>query len=197
MNRPKTFILGIIVGLICLFGSCYFAKAQSLKGKTILLVGDSFGEGINPWLQKKVKAAGAHYCQSYKRGTRLEYWAGHRLDRALRQCKPDIVFVSLGANHLDDKHPEREMVNIILIEMQVLFNPTTRKVAQLYFFGPDSWKKSTGIEDVIKSLVPNYWDGRGVKVKRQPDKKHPTMKSFGKLTDLFWGWFIINYGTNR
>lgn len=187
MSRIIKFVITWIFALLFIQG-IFVAEgtAQTLRGKTILLVGDSMAEGVNPYLAKKAKASGAKYCQAYKRGTRLEYWEGFRLERALRECKPDYVFVLLGANHLDDRvslmERNRQLTRFIRDEIE-------ETGATLIWVGPPSWKKSTGIEDSIKRQVDNFYESRGIKFRRQPDGKHLTMSEYGRWTNMFWTWF--------
>lgn len=190
-DNMKLAIFKFIISILCLITISTYASAQNLKGKTVLLIGDSMAEGVNPWLQAKVKAAGGKYCQAYKRGTRLEYWHNQRisrLSRALNQCKPDIVFILLGANHLDDSKAALKLDWKAIISIDtVLVNK------ELYWVGPPSWKKSTGIEDLIKRrMITAFFDSRGIEFKRQPDGKHLTMKEYGRWTNLFWNWFKEN-----
>jgi hypothetical protein len=179
--------LSILV-LTLFIGISASAQTRNVKGKTILLIGDSMAQGMNPHFAKIVKSAGAKYCQSYKVGSRLEYWSTYRFKRALNVCKPDIIFVVLGANHLYDKKnallQDARNTNTILQQVNG---------KELYWVGSPSWRKSTGVEELIKGKVgaDRYFESRNFTWKRVRDGIHLTTPEFKRLSTEVWKWFLV------
>lgn len=157
----------------------------SLANKTVLLVGDSMAEGVGPWLQRKVEAAGGRFINGQERSSTIVWWQGSgKLREMLARHRPDVVFIALGSNE-------------IFIQQPALRAPLIKQMVEEigarsgYWIGPPSWKPDLGLVQVIEEnfLPGHFYNSNELKVPRAPDGKHPTAQGYEQWTELVWNWY--------
>lgn len=78
------------------------------KGTKVLEIGDSFAGALGIDLDRDLKAAGLHGILRYKTSSYIPEWAyHHKLDEYVRDYKPDLVLITLGANEMRIQNPEQ------------------------------------------------------------------------------------------
>lgn len=157
----------------------------SLAGKTVLLVGDSMGGGIAPFLQRKVEAAGGKMVSAPEQSSTIIWWQGSgKLHALIARHRPDIIFIALGSNELFVKDAESRapVIRSMLAEIG-------RREA--YWVGPPSWKTGSRLLPVIEeNFQPDhFYNSDTLDVPRGPDGKHPTLAGYERWVDLIWNWY--------
>jgi lysophospholipase L1-like esterase len=161
------------------------AYPVSLAGRRVLLVGDSMAEGIAPFLQSRVEAAGGVWTSEPEQSSTIIWWQGSgRLRELIAQHRPDIIFIALGSNELFTKDAEARASIIRTMVSEI-------GSRQAYWVGPPSWKPGSRLVPVIEK---NFQDGHfynsdNLDVPRGPDGKHPTLKGYERWVDLIWNWY--------
>jgi hypothetical protein len=161
------------------------APAVSLAGKSVLLVGDSMAEGLRPWLQQRVEAAGGRFVGEPWQSSTIIGWQGSgRLREMIERYRPDVVFISLGSNELQARKPEGRAPLIKQMVAELGQRPA-------YWIGPPSWKEDRGLLRVIEeNFQPgHFYNAANLQVPRQRDGKHPTSEGFAQWTQLIWAWY--------
>jgi lysophospholipase L1-like esterase len=156
-----------------------------LSGKTVLLAGDSMAEGIGPYLQKKVEAAGGRFINGQERSSTIVWWQGSgKLRALLGQHQPDIVFIALGSNEIFLAQPELRAPLIKEMVAELGKRPA-------FWVGPPSWKPDTGLVHVIDENFQSghFYNSNDLKVPRAADGKHPTAQGYQHWTELIWNWY--------
>lgn len=157
----------------------------SLAGKSVLLVGDSMAEGIGPYLQQRVEAAGGRFINGQERSSTIVWWQGSgKLRELLNLHHPDIVFIALGSNELFLEQPELRAPVIKEMVAELGKRPA-------FWIGPPSWKPDTGLVRVIdENFQPDhFYNSNSLKVPRAADGKHPTAQGYQYWTELIWNWY--------
>jgi hypothetical protein len=157
----------------------------SLKGKKVLLIGDSMAEGIGWFLRGKVEEAGGQYIgEPWCSSTTYSWYDTGRFDQMMERYHPDIIFIALGSNELFNKQAETSAP--IIQEM-------VRKIGDrpAFWIGPPSWKPDKGIVGVIESNFQpgHFYNANSLEVPRGHDKIHPTRDGFKTWTNLIWDWY--------
>lgn len=157
----------------------------ALAGKSVLLIGDSMAEGIGPYLQRRVEAAGGRFINGQERSSTIVWWQGSgKLRELLREHHPDIVFIALGSNEIFLEQPQLRAPLIKEMVAELGTRPA-------FWIGPPSWKPDTGLVGVIDENFQSghFYNSNDLKVPRAPDGKHPTAQGYQHWTDLIWHWY--------
>jgi hypothetical protein len=161
------------------------AYPVSLAGKTVLLVGDSMAEGLQPSMQKRVSAAGGRFFAEPWQSSTIIGWEGTgRLRQMIERYQPDIVFISLGSNELEARRPEGRAPLIKQMLAEIGARPA-------FWIGPPSWRQDRGLLGVIaENFQPgHFFNASNLQVPRQSDGKHPTLEGFEQWTEMIWHWY--------
>jgi lysophospholipase L1-like esterase len=157
----------------------------NLKGKSVLLVGDSMAEGIGPHLQKRIEAAGGRFINGQERSSTIVWWQGSgKLRELLGQHRPDVVFIALGSNEIFIEQPELRAPLIKEMATQLGTRPA-------FWIGPPCWKPDKGLIRIIDENFQSghFYNSNDLKVPRAPDGKHPTAQGYEYWTELIWNWY--------
>jgi len=83
------------------------------EGTTVLHVGDSFASALGIALNRELKRAKIHGVLHYKTSSFIPTWAyGKDVPKYLRESRPDLVLISLGANELATPQLEQRAVMV-------------------------------------------------------------------------------------
>lgn len=156
-----------------------------LAGRRVLLVGDSMGQGIAPFLQRKVEAAGGSFIGAPEQSSTIIWWQGSGKLRALiAQHKPDIVFIALGSNELYTKDAEARAPVIRSMVAEI-------GSREAYWIGPPNWKPGSKLLAVIEEnfQAGHVYNSDRLDVPRGKDGKHPTLQGYERWVELIWNWY--------
>jgi lysophospholipase L1-like esterase len=149
-------------------------------GTRVLVFGDSFVDaGLSQQIKKLVEGRGGKVLSNAWTSSTTTAWAtGDKLAGMLNGFKPDVVFVSIGANEVFLPAPETRAQYIRAIVKRIDKRPCV-------WIGTPLWKGETGITAVEKAnCAPcTYFDSNAIAVDRGPDKIHPSGKGGAAWAD--------------
>ncbi len=215
MKKPAIFfVIGLVILVAAAVFYFYWSAKQlvaendvcsgSLKGKTILLTGDSLAIGLGEHLNFWAKENGGSFVMDAVGGTTIDYWAGERIKSALKRAEsetnqyPAIVFVSLGTNdvaqHLTDNADIMgRRIEDLLVEV--------RSGTEIIWIGPPRWPTSDWeITDtsISKNVILNnlddrtkYFDSRLIDLNntnRNDGDGHPAPAGYDFWAKAIWRW---------
>lgn len=172
-------------------GRPVFPVEPDTASQSILIIGDSMLEGINPRLAAYAKENGHRLNSVIWYSSTTEYWgACDTLKVFLRRFKPTFMFISLGANELfvkDIKSKRDKYVKNLLKQIGDI---------PYVWIGPPNWKEDTGINEMIKANVPegSFFVSDGMHFDRTSDGAHPTHESAAAWVDSIARWMPAHCG---
>ena len=157
--------------------------------QSILIIGDSMLEGLNPRLAAYADENGHRLNSVIWYSSTSKYWGTcDTLGVYLRKFKPTFIFISLGANEL--------FVRNIAQERDGYVKSLLRQIGDIPYLwiGPPNWKKDTGINDLIaKNVKPGcFFLSDGMHFERQKDGAHPTHQSAALWMDSIARWMPLH-----
>lgn len=157
----------------------------------VLHTGDSMvGGGLARALGPKFEADGTKYHRDViESGTIHEFAQDEHLPKLLATLKPDLVLLSLGANHIPHSvDPEKEIGPFL--------PKLLKRVAGIdcYWIAPPIWKPSQAKFNqwLSEHVAPcRFYDvsQAQVDIARRPDKIHPNEKGGEVWADDFWTFY--------
>ena len=156
------------------------------KGTVVLHIGDSFAlAGFAKALKPRMKALGVRYEVRAETSSFTTTWSG-KIERLVADTQPDLVIINLGANEVANVDPPAHAPAVRHIVSTLAGRPCV-------WVSPPSWRKDTGIGDVIRrhSAPCRYFDSDKlltVAIPRQSDHIHPTDAGGALWADAFWAW---------
>lgn len=157
--------------------------------KTILFIGDSMVECLFPRMSAYAKKNGhTFYAVVWYSATTEVYGTRTTVKEYIDKYHPDYILFSLGGNELfirDIKENRQKYVDEIIRQFGDI---------PYIWIGPPNWKPDTGINDMIKSSVPEgcfylsyspdqHYD-------RKKDGAHPTAASSNQWMDRICKWIM-------
>ena len=122
-------------------------------------------------------------------GSSTEVWAtSGRVKECIQKYRPDYIIISLGGNEL--------FVNDIIARRTKYVKQIVAEFADIPYvwIGPPNWKKDTGINKMIQSVVPkgNFYLSYtpDQHYERAKDGAHPTPASAAKWADRICKWIV-------
>lgn len=152
----------------------------------MLHIGDSFTlAGFAQALKPRMKALGARYEVRAETSSFTTTWSA-KMERLVANTQPDLVLITLGANEVANTDPAAHAPAVRRIVSAIGNRPCV-------WISPPSWRKDTGIVDVIrKNSAPcRFFDSDKLvtqPIPRQADKIHPTEQGGAIWADAFWSW---------
>ena len=152
----------------------------------VIHIGDSFAlAGFAKALKPRMKALGVRYEVRAETSSFTTTWSG-KIDLVVANTQPDLVIINLGANEVANIDPAAHAPAIRHIVAALKGRPCV-------WVSPPSWRKDTGIQDVIrKNSGPcRYFDSDKLvttPIPRQKDHIHPTDEGGAIWADAFWAW---------
>jgi hypothetical protein len=155
-------------------------------GTAVLHIGDSFAlAGFAKALKPRMKALGVRYEVRAETSSFTTTWSG-KIELLVANTQPDLVIINLGANEVANIDPAAHAPAVRHIVSAIGGRPCV-------WVSPPSWRKDTGIGDVIrKNSAPcRYFDSDKLvtaPIARQGDHIHPTDEGGAVWADAFWSW---------
>lgn len=153
--------------------------------QSILIIGDSMLEGLNPRLAAYAKANGHTLNSVIWYSSTSEYWGTCDTLRVfLKRFNPTFIFISLGGNEL--------FVKDIAQKRDKYVKNFLRQIGDIPYvwIGPPNWKPDTGVNDMIASNVKpgSFFLSNGMHFDRAKDGAHPTHASAALWMDSVARW---------
>lgn len=157
--------------------------------KNILFIGDSMLERLSPRIAAYAEENGHQMTTVIWYGSSTEVWAtSGRAKECIQKYRPDYIIISLGGNEL--------FVNDIIARRTKYVKQIVAEFADIPYvwIGPPNWKKDTGINKMIQSVVPkgNFYLSYtpDQHYERAKDGAHPTPASAAKWADRICKWIV-------
>ena len=157
--------------------------------KNILFIGDSMLERLSPRIAAYAEENEHQMNTVIWYGSSTEVWAtSGRVKECIRKYRPDYIIISLGGNEL--------FVNDIIARRTKYVKQIVAEFADIPYvwIGPPNWKKDTGINKMIQSVVPkgNFYLSYtpDQHYERAKDGAHPTPASAAKWADRICKWIV-------
>lgn len=157
--------------------------------KNILFIGDSMLERLSPRIAAYAEENGHQMNTVIWYGSSTEVWAtSGRAKECIQKYRPDYIIISLGGNEL--------FVNDIIARRTKYVRQIVAEFADIPYvwIGPPNWKKDTGINKMIQSVVPkgNFYLSYtpDQHYERAKDGAHPTPASAAKWADRICKWIV-------
>lgn len=157
--------------------------------KNILFIGDSMLERLSPRIAAYAEENGHQMNTVIWYGSSTEVWAtSGRAKECIQKYRPDYIIISLGGNEL--------FVNDIIAHRTKYVKQIVAEFADIPYvwIGPPNWKKDTGINKMIQSVVPkgNFYLSYtpDQHYERAKDGAHPTPASAAKWADRICKWIV-------
>lgn len=157
--------------------------------KNILFIGDSMLERLSPRIAAYAEENGHQMNTVIWYGSSTEVWAtSGRARECIQKYRPDYIIISLGGNEL--------FVNDIIARRTKYVKQIVAEFADIPYvwIGPPNWKKDTGINKMIQSVVPkgNFYLSYtpDQHYERAKDGAHPTPASAAKWADRICKWIV-------
>ena len=157
--------------------------------KTILFIGDSMVECLFPRMSAYAKKNGhTFYAVVWYSATTEVYGTRTTVKEYIDKYHPDYILFSLGGNELfirDIKENRQKYVDEIIRQFGEI---------PYIWIGPPNWKPDTGINDMIKTSVPegcfylSYTPDQHYD--RKKDGAHPTAASSNQWMDRICKWIM-------
>ena len=151
-------------------------------GTRVFLFGDSMvNAGLGQRLERLIVDRGGTYAENHWSSSTTKKWSeSERLPNLLFKHKPDVVFIALGSNEVYflDKHAAEHVQAIV---KKLDGRPCV-------WIGPPVWKTQTGIVDAERdnSSPCAFFDSSTVKLERQKDGIHPSLKGGATWAEAVW-----------
>lgn len=157
--------------------------------KNILFIGDSMLERLSPRIAAYAEENEHQMNTVIWYGSSTEVWAtSGRVKEYIQKYRPDYIIISLGGNEL--------FVNDIIARRTKYVKQIVAEFADIPYvwIGPPNWKKDTGINKMIQSVVPkgNFYLSYtpDQHYDRAKDGAHPTPASAAKWADRICKWIV-------
>lgn len=157
--------------------------------KNILFIGDSMLERLSPRIAAYAEENEHQMNTVIWYGSSTEVWAtSGRVKECIQKYHPDYIIISLGGNEL--------FVNDIIARRTKYVKQIVAEFADIPYvwIGPPNWKKDTGINKMIQSVVPkgNFYLSYtpDQHYERAKDGAHPTPASAAKWADRICKWIV-------
>ena len=157
--------------------------------KNILFIGDSMLERLSPRIAAYAEENEHQMNTVIWYGSSTEVWAtSGRAKECIQKYRPDYIIISLGGNEL--------FITDIIARRTKYVKQIVADFAGIPYvwIGPPNWKKDTGINKMIQSVVPkgNFYLSYtpDQHYERAKDGAHPTPASAAKWADRICKWIV-------
>jgi lysophospholipase L1-like esterase len=162
------------------------------ENSQILLIGDSFANGLTPHFQTLATDERLPYFFGAKDGTTIAEWVQSEwLERKLEEFKPSHVLISLGTNDAySDVSPEQvaeDTAELVSLIQEYQAHPIWIGSPEL----PDligGFGLREEVLDAVQENAPYYYNSSEIVIPRSPDGLHPTATGYAGWAALVWNW---------
>lgn len=158
------------------------------KGTRVLLFGDSFvAAGLQQRMKQLVEErGGTFFADAWTSSTTTAWAKGDRLLALLDKTKPDVVFISIGANEVFLPAPETRAPSVRAVVARLGARPCA-------WISPPLWKGETGITAVThaNSSPCAFFDSSALSIDHNPDKIHPSPTGGAAWAEAVWSATVL------
>lgn len=159
-------------------------KPRLGPGSRLLLVGDSFAQGLAPPLGELSKGLGVAFRADGRLGTRIAQWAAQPWLGADLSWAPTMVLVSLGTN--DMKLPQPAVEQAALGQLAARLKSSAARVVWLN--PPTMPFPDRGVRQMIAKTGLEVFHSEALPLPRGPDGIHPTVSGYAGWAGALWRW---------
>jgi lysophospholipase L1-like esterase len=159
---------------------------------TVMLIGDSMGEGLEP--QLRALFGSKNVIAHWKRGTRLDYWTEQpvgayraRAATFINQAKPDIIIFALGTNDAVQRKSPQASAAQARILMQAADGRTVIWAGQPDGKNVTDRGTARAICEAVIGSGGRYLETKDLKLKFY-DGIHPTPYSFRQWAEALYAF---------
>lgn len=152
----------------------------------ILLIGDSFANGLSRQLLSLATDEGLPFEFAAKDGSTIAQWDSEWLEQKLEAFAPTHVLISLGTNDAySNSSPEQ-----IAEDVEELVTLIKEHGAHPIWIGEPELPEAPNDEilDAIQEHAPYYFNSSAIDIPRGPDGLHPTATGYAGWAALIWNW---------
>lgn len=157
----------------------------------ILLIGDSFANGLSRQLVSLATDEGLPFEFAAKDGSTISQWDSEWLEQKLEEFAPTHVLISLGTNDAySNSSPEQiaeDVEELVAIIREHGAHPIWIGEPEL----PESYAgkiQNDEVLDAIQEHAPYYFNSSTIDIPRGPDGLHPTAAGYAGWAALIWNW---------
>lgn len=157
--------------------------------KRYLFIGDSMLEGLSKRFGAYANSSNAKLYSVIWYGSSTKKWGGSkRLSKYIQELKPDFILICLGGNELFIRNIKKERLKYVQSIVSEIGN------IPYVWIGPPNWKKDTGINSMIKSVVGEnrFFYSANLNFERAKDGMHPTRESSIVWMDEIVDWMMVS-----
>ncbi len=156
--------------------------------RKIVLIGDSYGEGIGPHLRRQMMACGIEYSFDARRGTSATQWVREDWIEPVLKGNPDVVIISLGGNDFlrQDIDTVREAIDGIAARVR-------GSGARLLWVEPLSlpYPDRIGVRGMWRRVAGNDWfRSEHLYYRRASDRVHISYDNYRDWARRIWPWLV-------
>lgn len=159
-----------------------------LRGKKVLLVGDSLAVGLTGRMRERAGKAGTSvFASDAENSTMITQWAPHRFPANVTSQKYDFVLVSLGTNDAtrQDIGPVKSALDKIVVD-------AAASGAKLVWLGPPALPSRIPNAEAMRQMIRDtgvmYYPTDRQSFARSSDGVHFTPKGYSDWADAVWDW---------
>jgi lysophospholipase L1-like esterase len=154
-------------------------------GSKVLLIGDSFAQGLAPPLKQLFSEHGMLFLADGRIGSTIQQWASQPwLDAALAKGKPDVVLVSLGTNDMKLVDP--------MLEKPALANLVSKlkqSAGSIVWISPPSLPfPDRGVRSMLADMPAFH--SEALSIPRGPDAIHPNIAGYAGWAGALFRWLV-------
>jgi len=156
--------------------------------QVVLHVGDStvgYYGGLSKALEARFKAEGAQYVHDvWTSASLVNFDNSDKFKKLIARYNPDLVLITLGTNDVFIPSPQAFARHVVNIAKKT-------EGRECIWIGPPTWKKDTGIVEVIRqnSAPCKFFDSSLMKIQRRADGIHPTDQGGETWAAQFWEFY--------
>jgi len=189
---------GAAAGFLVLLGAGKASPGAKLplaslpRGSRLLLIGDSFAQGLKGPLAGLAQSTGAAFEGHSEVSSRIDQWAADpNLVGYLSSFRPTLVLIVLGTN---DEAGLPEYAAAIAPKIATLLQKIRASGAQALWVGPPSLPFARkGVSDQVKKTGVRYFPSEILSIARQKDDLHATGDGYAAWANAIWGWLTSGH----
>lgn len=163
------------------------SKPTLQPGSKVLLIGDSFAQGLAPPLKQLFTEHGILFLADGRLGTTIAQWAKQPwLDVLLTKGRPDVVLVSLGTNDMKLVDPLLERPALL-----VLVDKLKQISGSVVWVTPPSVPfPDRGLRSMLTETGVPLFHSESLTIQRGPDALHSTISGYAGWAGSLFRWLV-------
>jgi hypothetical protein len=158
------------------------------QGYRVLLIGDSYAQGLTPKLRDIAKSCVTPFGSTYVVGSHVTEWANDAWllpALSLLTPPPNVVLVSLGANDFQRNDPENVQAGVTS-----LVGKLRAAGCRVLWVSPltEPFEDKVGVRTMWRAAVPDWFDSTQIDIPRTGDGIHSTPAGYAAWAEQVWLW---------